>query len=64
AEVTRFYRSHRLERLAQVKAALSNLGQDAKPMQVVRHVYSDIDKKLWPAARMSVKTQLTYLREN
>lgn len=64
AEVTRFYRTHRLERLAQVEAALDELGQDAKPMQVVKHVYADVDKKLWPAARMSVKTQLAYLREN
>lgn len=64
AEVARFYRSHRLERLAQVAAALDELGPNAKPMQVVKHVYSDVDKKLWPAARMSVKTQLTYLREN
>ena len=24
----------------------------------------DVDKKLWPAARMSVKVQLTYLRSN
>jgi len=43
---------------------LAEIGDDAKPMQVVRHVYSDVDKKLWPAARMSVKTQLAYLREN
>ncbi len=64
AEVVRFYRSHRLERLAQVKAALDELGEDAKPMQVVKHVYADVDKKLWPAARMSVKTQLAYLRQN
>ncbi|MDJ0395435.1 MBL fold metallo-hydrolase [Rhodococcus sp. G-MC3] len=64
AEVARFYRRHRQTRLAQVRAALDELGQGAKPMQVVRHVYSDVDKKLWPAARMSVKAQLTYLREN
>ncbi|WP_186627210.1 MBL fold metallo-hydrolase [Rhodococcus sp. BP22] len=63
-ELVRFYRKHRLERLAQVRAALHELGADAKPMQVVKHVYSDVDKKLWPAARMSVKTQLAYLREN
>jgi NAD(P)-dependent dehydrogenase (short-subunit alcohol dehydrogenase family) len=46
------------------RAALAEIGDNAKPMQVVRHVYSDVDKKLWPAARMSVKTQLAYLREN
>ncbi|MGB3371929.1 MAG: MBL fold metallo-hydrolase [Rhodococcus sp. (in: high G+C Gram-positive bacteria)] len=64
AEVARFYRQHRHERLAQVKAALDEIGHDAKPKQVVKHVYSDVDKKLWPAARMSVKAQLAYLREN
>lgn len=64
AEVARFYRTHRLDRLAQVEKALVELGADAKPMQVVKHVYSDVDKKLWPAARMSVKTQLAYLRSN
>ncbi len=64
AEVARFYRMHRLERLAQVKAALTEIGENAKPMQVVKHVYADVDKKLWPAARMSVKTQLAYLRGN
>ena len=64
AEVARLYRAHRRQRLDQVRAALAEIGDDAKPMQVVRHVYSDVDKKLWPAARMSVKTQLAYLREN
>ncbi len=64
AEVARFYRTHRLQRLAQIKAALDEIGEGAKPMEVVRHVYSDVDKRLWPAARMSVKAQLTYLRDN
>ena len=35
----------------------------AKPMKIVRSVYSDVDKKLWPAARMSVKAQLEFLRQ-
>lgn len=64
AEVARMYRTHRQQRLDQVRAALVEIGENAKPMQVVRHVYADVDKKLWPAARMSVKTQLAYLREN
>jgi glyoxylase-like metal-dependent hydrolase (beta-lactamase superfamily II) len=62
ADVARAYLAHRQERLDQVRAALEVLGPDAKPMQVVRHVYSDVDKKLWPAARSSVKAQLEYLR--
>mgnify|MGYP002652398501 CR=1 FL=1 len=62
AEVAAFYVRHRHERLDQVRAVLADLGPDAKPMQVVRKVYADIDKKLWPAARISVKAQLDYLR--
>ncbi|WP_328856663.1 MBL fold metallo-hydrolase [Williamsia herbipolensis] len=64
--VARFYKTHREERLDQIRAALADLGltpAQAKPMKVVRKVYRDVDKKLWPAARMSVKAQLTYLRE-
>ena len=56
------YIAHRHERLEQVRAALEVLGPDAKPMQVVKHVYRDVDKKLWPAARSSVQAQLAYLR--
>ncbi len=47
-------------------AALDDMGvspHEVKPMKVVRRVYSDVDKKLWPAARMSVKAQLEYLRQ-
>ncbi|GAA2369752.1 MULTISPECIES: MBL fold metallo-hydrolase [Gordonia] len=63
--IARYYKSHREERLAQIVAALDELGvspEKAKPMKVVRKVYSDVDQKLWPAAKMSVKTQLEYLR--
>lgn len=62
ADVAREYIAHRQQRLDQVRSALDVLGPDAKPMQVVRHVYADVDKKLWPAARSSVKAQLHYLR--
>lgn len=62
AEVARQYRAHREERLDQVRAALTELGPDAKPFQIVRRVYHDVDKRLWPAARSSVKAQLSYLR--
>ncbi|WP_068273416.1 MBL fold metallo-hydrolase [Aldersonia kunmingensis] len=61
--VAKAYIAHRHDRLEQVRAALEVLGADAKPMQVVKHVYRDIDKKLWPAARSSVKAQLSYLRD-
>ncbi|KIQ14317.1 MBL fold metallo-hydrolase [Rhodococcus sp. MEB064] len=62
AVLARTYRAHREQRLDQVREALSVIGADATPLKVVRHVYADVDKKLWPAARMSVKAQLEYLR--
>jgi len=64
AEVARYYRAHRQERLDQVREALRTMGKsaaDASAMKVVRHVYRDVDKRLWPAARVSVKAQLQYL---
>jgi hypothetical protein len=45
-----------------VRAALRELGPEAKPLQIVAKVYADVDKKLWPAARNSVQAQLAYLR--
>ncbi|WP_459548894.1 MBL fold metallo-hydrolase [Nocardia sp. X0981] len=60
--VVRYYIAHRHERLAQVRAALEELGTDADAMAVVRKVYADVDESLWPAARSSVESQLTYLR--
>ena len=62
AAVARRYLAHREERLDQIRGALEVLGPDAKPMKVVKHVYSDVDPKLWPAAKQSVKAQLEYLR--
>lgn len=63
--VARYYKAHREERIDQIRAALDAMGvsaHKAKPMKVVKRVYADVDKKLWPAARMSVKAQLEYLR--
>lgn len=62
ALVAREYRAHREQRLDQVREALAVLGDGANALKVVKHVYADVDKKLWPAARMSVKAQLEYLR--
>lgn len=55
-----YYLTHRRERLAQVEAALA-LGH-TEPGAVVRHVYADVDPVLWPAAELSVRAQLYYLR--
>lgn len=56
------YLRHREERLDQVRAALRTLGPDAAPRQVVELVYADVDRTLWPAAELSVRAQLDYLR--
>ncbi|MRH85871.1 MBL fold metallo-hydrolase [Nocardia sp. SYP-A9097] len=57
-----FYIKHREERLNQVRAALAELGPDAKALQIVAKVYADVDKRLWPAAHSSVNAQLAYIR--
>lgn len=60
--VTEMYLRHRQERLEQVRDALHELGEDAAARQVVEHVYTDVDQKLWDAAEKSVQAQLDYLR--
>ena len=62
AEVTAIYLAHREERLDQVRGALRVLGDEASARQVVEHVYTDVDQKLWDAAEKSVQAQLDYLR--
>ncbi|MEH3138060.1 MAG: MBL fold metallo-hydrolase [Mycolicibacterium neoaurum] len=62
AEVSAQYLAHRHDRLDQVRAALRELGEDATAKQIVAHVYTDVDEKLWPAAEKSTQAQLDYLR--
>ena len=57
------YLAHREQRLEQVRAALAQLGPDATARQVVELVYADVDQVLWPAAELSVRAQLDYLRD-
>ncbi|MGY0485790.1 MBL fold metallo-hydrolase [Streptomyces sp. WG-D5] len=57
-----FYLAHRAGRLAQVETAVEN-GLVSAP-DVVAHVYADVDRSLWPAAELSVRAQLEYLREH
>lgn len=64
AAVTAMYLAHREQRLEQVRQALAELGEDATARQVVEHVYTDVDEKLWDAAESSVRTQLAYLRRD
>jgi glyoxylase-like metal-dependent hydrolase (beta-lactamase superfamily II) len=54
------YLAHRQERLDQVRAALASGATTAD--EVLEVVYADVDRALWPAARLSVLAQLAYLR--
>jgi glyoxylase-like metal-dependent hydrolase (beta-lactamase superfamily II) len=55
-----YYLGHRAERLDQVREAVASGA--IEPMDVVRRVYADVDQRLWPAAELSVRAQLDYLR--
>lgn len=57
-----FYLAHRAHRLAQVETAVEDGLRS--PAEVVGHVYADVDRSLWPAAELSVRAQLEYLREH
>lgn len=59
--VSTMYLAHREERLEQVRQALRVLGEQASAREVVAHVYTDVDEKLWDAAEKSVRAQLAYL---
>lgn len=56
------YLAHREQRLDQVRAVLAELGGGATARQVVEKVYADVHRSLWPAAELSVRAQLDYLR--
>jgi glyoxylase-like metal-dependent hydrolase (beta-lactamase superfamily II) len=56
-----YYINHRRERLEQVEAALA--AGDRTAREVVRRVYADVDRVLWPVAEASVRAQLDYLAE-
>jgi glyoxylase-like metal-dependent hydrolase (beta-lactamase superfamily II) len=60
AGVVQYYLDHRSERLEQVRAAVAVRGSDVEG--VVEMVYADVARELWPAARLSVRAQLEYLR--
>jgi glyoxylase-like metal-dependent hydrolase (beta-lactamase superfamily II) len=58
--VIEYYLKHRAERLDQVREAVA--AGATEPMDVVRIVYADVDRQLWPAAELSVRAQLDFLR--
>lgn len=56
------YLDHRRERLEQVRGVVdSGVGLDDVEA-VVERVYAEVPKEVWPAARLSVRAQLDYLR--
>ncbi|AZK95561.1 MULTISPECIES: MBL fold metallo-hydrolase [Streptomyces] len=57
-----FYLAHRAHRLAQVETAVENGYRT--PGEVVAEVYAEVDRSLWPAAELSVRAQLEYLRDH
>ncbi len=66
AAVIDFYRTHRAQRLDQVRAALADgLGDsDDVAQAVVERVYADVPKTVWPAAKATVQAQLEYLNSS
>ncbi|MGP3966508.1 MBL fold metallo-hydrolase [Streptomyces sp. 6N223] len=57
-----YYLAHRAARLAQVETAVENGLRT--PAEIVAHVYADVDRAVWPAAELTVRAQLEYLREH
>ncbi|MFN8097737.1 MAG: MBL fold metallo-hydrolase [Dermatophilaceae bacterium] len=61
AGMVAFYRLHRRERLDQVRAAVADGAGDVEG--VLTRAYADVPQSVWPAARLSIAAQLTYLRD-
>lgn len=53
------YHQHRLDRLAEVQAALD--AGASTPSEVVALIYAEVNPRLWPAAERSVRAALAYL---
>lgn len=64
AAMVAFYQRHRAERLEQVRAALADgaAGEDDPVEGILRRVYAEVPQSVWPAARLSIRAQLEYLR--
>ena len=59
ADVVALYRAHRAQRLAQVT---DTVAAGARSLDdIVAIVYADVDRSLWPAARVSVQAQVEHL---
>lgn len=58
-----YYRTHRQQRLEQVRQALADgAAGETDPVEgVLTRVYAEVPREVWPAARMSIRAQLRYL---
>lgn len=63
AGMVAYYRTHRADRLEQVRQALADgAAAEADPVEgVLTRVYADVPEAVWPAARLSIMAQLDYL---
>jgi beta-lactamase-like protein len=63
AAMVAFYRTHRAERLDQVRQALADgaAAEDDPVEGVLRRVYAEVPEEVWPAARMSIRAQVDHL---
>ncbi|MGL5909360.1 MAG: MBL fold metallo-hydrolase [Phycicoccus sp.] len=63
AAMVAYYRTHRAERLEQVRQALAEgASAEGDPVEgVLRRVYADVPPEVWAAARLSIRAQLDYL---
>jgi glyoxylase-like metal-dependent hydrolase (beta-lactamase superfamily II) len=63
AAMVAFYRTHRAERLDQVRQALADgaAAEDDPVEGVLRRVYAEVPEAVWPAARMSIRAQVDHL---
>ncbi len=60
AAVIDAYLDHRLARLAEVREVIDSGVHD--PSGIVEIVYRDVPREVWPAAELTVRAQLEYLR--
>lgn len=63
AAMVGFYRTHRAERLDQVRQALADgAAAEEDPVEgVLTRVYAEVPQEVWPAARLSIRAQVDYL---
>ena len=66
AATCRALRTHRLERLDEVRGALESLGvtaEEASADELAERIYPEVPEQVRPAARRSIEAQLAHLRQ-